>query len=60
MITFKILSIGITMQNRIIYIDSIKAVLMLLVIWGHVIQYTNKSKYGEILLLGEISTCKCV
>ena len=29
------------MQNRIIYIDAIKAVLMFLVIWGHVIQYTN-------------------
>ena len=29
------------MKNRIFYIDAIKAVLMFLVIWGHVIQYTN-------------------
>lgn len=29
------------MPNRIIHIDAIKAVLMFLVTWGHVIQYTN-------------------
>lgn len=28
-------------KGRILYIDAIKAVLMFLVIWGHVIQYTN-------------------
>lgn len=29
------------MNKRIFYIDAIKAVLMFLVVWGHVIQYTN-------------------
>lgn len=29
------------MKARIYYIDAIKAVLMFLVVWGHVIQYTN-------------------
>lgn len=28
-------------NGRILYLDAIKAVLMFLVIWGHVIQYTN-------------------
>ena len=28
-------------KERILYIDAIKAVLMFLVIWGHVIQFTN-------------------
>lgn len=28
-------------ENRIIYLDAIKAVLIFLVIWGHSIQYTN-------------------
>lgn len=29
------------MNKRIFYIDAMKAVLMFLVVWGHVIQYTN-------------------
>lgn len=29
------------MLDRILYLDAIKAILMFLVIWGHVIQYTN-------------------
>lgn len=29
------------LTNRIQYLDAIKAMLMYIVIWGHVIKYTN-------------------